>query len=122
MKGLLGKKVGMTQIFDEEGIVVPITLIEAGPCYVTQVRNPKHEGYMAVQLGFEEIKLRSPRYKQKSKIHLLTSEFGYFFNKNGIIKKRTIVPLTIPGFKVLDEKKPVVLSTIVNAIGRIKTK
>jgi large subunit ribosomal protein L3 len=58
MKGLLGKKVGMTQIFDEEGIVVPITLIEAGPCYVTQIRNPKHEGYMAVQLGFEEIKPR----------------------------------------------------------------
>jgi large subunit ribosomal protein L3 len=56
MKGLLGKKVGMTQIFDEEGIVIPITLIEAGPCYVTQVRQPENEGYAAVQLGFEEIK------------------------------------------------------------------
>jgi large subunit ribosomal protein L3 len=56
MKGLLGKKVGMTQIFDEEGIVVPVTLIEAGPCYVTQVRQPASDGYTAVQLGFEEIK------------------------------------------------------------------
>lgn len=56
MKGLLGKKVGMTQIFDEEGIVIPVTLIEAGPCYVTQVRQPQDDGYTAVQLGFEEIK------------------------------------------------------------------
>lgn len=56
MKGLLGTKVGMTQIFDETGDVLPVTLIEAGPCYVTQVRAPKNEGYTAVQLGFGEIK------------------------------------------------------------------
>jgi large subunit ribosomal protein L3 len=56
MKGLLGTKVGMTQIFDETGDVLPITLIEAGPCYVTQVREPKNDGYTAVQLGFGEIK------------------------------------------------------------------
>ena len=55
-KGLLGKKVGMTQIFDEDGAAVPITLIEAGPCYVTQVRNPQKEKYTAVQLGYEEVK------------------------------------------------------------------
>jgi large subunit ribosomal protein L3 len=46
----------MTQIFDENGLAVPVTLIEAGPCYVTQVRIPQNEGYSAVQLGFEEIK------------------------------------------------------------------
>ncbi len=56
MKGLLGTKVGMTQIFDETGDVLPITLIEAGPCFVTQVREPKSDGYVAVQLGFSEIK------------------------------------------------------------------
>lgn len=56
MKGLLGTKVGMTQIFDEIGDVLPITLIEAGPCFVTQVREPKSDGYVAVQLGFGEIK------------------------------------------------------------------
>lgn len=56
MKGLIGKKVGMTQIFDENGAAVPITLIEAGPCYVTQIRNPENDGYNAVQLGFEEVK------------------------------------------------------------------
>lgn len=52
MKGMIGKKVGMTQIFDEQGNVVPVTVIEAGPCYVTQVRTAERDGYVAVQLGF----------------------------------------------------------------------
>ena len=56
IKGLIGKKIGMTQIFDESGLAIPITLIEAGPCYVTQVRQPQRDGYSAIQLGFEETK------------------------------------------------------------------
>lgn len=56
MKGLLGTKIGMTQIFDENGHAVPVTLIEAGPCYVTQVRLPEQDGYSAVQLGYNETK------------------------------------------------------------------
>lgn len=56
LKGLIGKKVGMTQIFDDTGIAIPVTLIEAGPCYVTQVRNVESDGYSAVQMGFEEVK------------------------------------------------------------------
>jgi large subunit ribosomal protein L3 len=55
LKGLIGKKIGMTQIFDEKGVAYPVTLVEAGPCYVTQVREPQKEGYSAVQLGFGEI-------------------------------------------------------------------
>jgi large subunit ribosomal protein L3 len=58
MKGLIGKKVGMTQIFDESGAALPVTLIEAGPCFVTQIRRLKHDGYSAVQLGFGEVKAR----------------------------------------------------------------
>lgn len=58
MKGLIGKKLGMTQFFDESGAVRALTLIEAGPCYVTQVRLPAREGYQAVQLGFAEEKPR----------------------------------------------------------------
>jgi len=58
MKGLIGKKVGMTQIFDDSGEAVPVTLIEAGPCYVTQIRRPKRDRYSAIQLGFGEV---SPR-------------------------------------------------------------
>ena len=56
LKGLIGKKVGMTQIFDDAGVAIPVTLIEAGPCYVTQVRTSETDGYSAVQLGFEEVK------------------------------------------------------------------
>ena len=55
LKGLIGKKIGMTQIFDEQGVAYPVTLVEAGPCYVTQVREPQKEGYAAVQLGFGEV-------------------------------------------------------------------
>jgi large subunit ribosomal protein L3 len=55
LKGLIGKKIGMTQIFDEQGVAYPVTIIEAGPCYITQVRNPEKEGYAAIQLGFSEI-------------------------------------------------------------------
>jgi len=51
-KGLIGKKLGMTQVFDESGSALPATLIEAGPCYVTQVRNTEKDGYSAVQLGY----------------------------------------------------------------------
>ena len=55
-KGLIGKKIGMTQIFDKDGLAIPVTLIEAGPCFVTQVCTPESEGYSAVQLGFGEVK------------------------------------------------------------------
>ncbi len=54
LKGLIGKKIGMTQIFDDVGEAIPITLLEAGPCYVTQVRDTDRDGYAAVQLGFGE--------------------------------------------------------------------
>ena len=56
MKGMIGKKVGMTQIFDDQGTVVPVTVIQAGPCYVTQIRNRERDGYVSVQLGFGESK------------------------------------------------------------------
>jgi large subunit ribosomal protein L3 len=55
LKGLIGKKIGMTQIFDEQGVAHPVTIIEAGPCFVTQVRTPEAEGYSSIQLGFGEV-------------------------------------------------------------------
>ncbi|MEM7128675.1 MAG: 50S ribosomal protein L3 [Chloroflexota bacterium] len=55
MRGILGKKVGMTQLFDENGAVVPVTVIEAGPCYVTQIKTAETDGYNAVQIGFDEV-------------------------------------------------------------------
>jgi large subunit ribosomal protein L3 len=56
MKGLIGKKVGMTQLFDDAGKAVPVTVIKAGPCFVTQIRTVDKDGYSAVQLGFDETK------------------------------------------------------------------
>ncbi len=56
MSGLLGKKIGMTRIFDETGNMVPVTVIQAGPCYVTQIKTRETDGYEAVQLGFGEKK------------------------------------------------------------------
>ena len=55
-KGLIGKKLGMTQVFGEDGNAVPVTIIEAGPCFVTQIRTLSNDGYSAVQLGFDEVK------------------------------------------------------------------
>ncbi len=55
-KGILGKKIGMTQIFNEQGNVIPVTAIEAGPCLITQVKTGKNDGYNAIQLGFGQIK------------------------------------------------------------------
>jgi large subunit ribosomal protein L3 len=63
MEGLIGKKIGMTQIFNEEGNVVPVTVIELGPCTVVQRKTPERDGYSAIQLGFDEF-----RKKDKSKM------------------------------------------------------
>ena len=73
MKGFIGKKVGMTQIFDENGQVIPVTVIQAGPCYVTQIRTDERDGYVAVQLGFDELPPKrngSTRLNQPKQGHL----------------------------------------------------
>jgi len=73
MKGILGKKVGMTQIFNEQGEVVPITIIEAGPCFVAQIKTVERDGYSAIQMGFEETKpkrLTKPQLQHLEKSQL----------------------------------------------------
>ena len=62
LRAFLGKKIGMTQIYEEGGNVVPVTVIQAGPCFVTQIRTAETDGYEAVQIGFDEVKkLNKPR-------------------------------------------------------------
>ena len=77
MKAIIGKKVGMSQIFDENGHVIPVTVIEAGPCVVTQKKTSEKEGYEAVQLGFEDVAERK----------LSKPEMGHL-NKAGVSPKK----------------------------------
>jgi large subunit ribosomal protein L3 len=65
MKGIIGRKIGMTQIFDETGVAIPVTVLEAGPCYVTQVKTLEKDGYSAIQLGFEEVDSRKLNLPQR---------------------------------------------------------
>ena len=85
-KAIIGKKVGMTQIFDENGKVVPVTVIEAGPCVVVQKMTSDKEGYIAVQLGFEDIQER--KLTQPEKGHL---------DKAGVSYKRTLKAFRLEG-------------------------
>ena len=59
MKGLIGKKVGMTQVYDENGVLIPVTVVQAGPCVVTDVKTPERDGYSAIQLGFGSRKAKN---------------------------------------------------------------
>ena len=77
MKAIIGKKVGMSQIFDENGKVIPVTVIEAGPCTVVQKKTSDKEGYEAVQLGYEDIPERK----------LSKPEMGHL-NKAGVAPKK----------------------------------
>ncbi len=78
MKFILGKKLGMTQVFDEDGRIVPVTLIEAGPCWVSQVKAREKDGYQSVQIGFEEIKdkkVKKPQRGHLAKLKIKNEKF-----------------------------------------------
>ena len=78
-KGLIGKKIGMTQIFDEAGNVIPVTVVEAGPCTVTQIKTVENDGYQAVQVGFGDVKVS--RVNKPMKGH---------FDKADVAPKKTL--------------------------------
>ena len=77
-KAIIGKKVGMSQIFDETGKVIPVTIIEAGPCVVVQKMTEEKEGYKAVQLGFEEV--AEKKLSQPEQGHLKKAGVGMMKN------------------------------------------
>jgi large subunit ribosomal protein L3 len=83
MKGILGRKVGMTQLLTQRGAVVPVTIIEAGPCYVTQIKTQENDGYTAIQLGFEPTEPR----------RLTKGQLGHLRRRN----------LNLPALRVLRE-------------------
>jgi large subunit ribosomal protein L3 len=89
IEGLIGKKVGMTQVYDEKGVMTPVTVVEVGPCVVTQVKTEKNDGYDAVQVG----------YGERKKKHLNKPMEGHF-NKAKVDPKRILAEFDmIPGFE-----------------------
>src|SRR3954447_15499791 len=115
-RGLLGEKLGMTQVFDENNRIVPVTVVKAGPCVVTQVRTPERDGYSAVQLGFGEI---DPRKVNRPE--------GGHFAKAGVTPRRHLVELRTEDagqYEVGQEVTAEVLSDVakVDVIGTSKGK
>ena len=78
-KGLIGKKIGMTQIFDEKGNVIPVTVVEAGPCVITQKKTIENDGYVAVQVGFGDVKAQKVNKAMKG-----------HFAKNDVAPKKVL--------------------------------
>ena len=93
-KAIIGKKIGMTQVFDEHGNVIPVTVVEAGPCVVTQKKTVENDGYNSIQLGFGDIKLkykkgsRSEKFDDKPKNITLAMQ-GHF-SKADVAPKRVL--------------------------------
>ena len=96
-KGIIGKKIGMTQIFDEKGNVIPVTVIEAGPCVVAQVKTVETDGYNAILLGYGEIKDK----------HINKPKAGHFAKAKLANKKhlREFKVEDVANYKVGDEIK-----------------
>ncbi|TVZ07310.1 50S ribosomal protein L3 [Trebonia kvetii] len=86
LTGILGTKLGMTQVFDETGQVVPVTVVQAGPCVVTAVRTPDNDGYSAVQIGFGEINPRK-----------VTKPVAGLFEKAGVTPRRYVAEIRTEG-------------------------
>ena len=83
-KGIIGKKIGMTQIFNENGKVVPVTVVEAGPCAVTQKKTVENDGYAAIQIGYGDLKA-----------HKVTKPLKGHFDKADVAPKRTLRELRV---------------------------
>ncbi len=98
MKGIIGKKLGMTSVYDESGVAVPVTVIEAGPCVVVQQKNNEKEGYSAIQLGYEDQK--EQRLNKPKNGH---------FKKAGVSAKRILREIRV------DESTEVAIGDVISA-------
>ena len=138
-KGLIGKKVGMTQIFDEKGMIIPVTVIEAGPCVVAQVKTVETDGYNAIQLGFGEVKSHKVNKPQaghfaKANVEAKKHLRELLTNHLGIESKSLIIPILVDdnkrvlkiqnilkenGFLVGAIRQPTVKKAIIRLIAKI---
>ena len=94
-KGIIGKKIGMTQIFDENGKVVPVTVVEAGPCVVSQKKTVENDGYAAVQIGFGDLKA-----------HKVKKPMAGHFAKANVAPKRTLQRVPVRRHRRLQRRRP----------------
>ena len=99
-KGIIGKKIGMTQIFDVDGKVIPVTLIEAGPCVVAQMKTVENDGYEAVQLAYEDVTAK----------HLTKAELGHF-EKAGVAPKRHLKEFRLDDCSALEVGSVITVDT-----------
>jgi large subunit ribosomal protein L3 len=84
VKGILGRKVGMTQIYDESGLAIPVTVVAAGPCHVLQLRSPERDGYEAVQLGFGDKPRRLAIRSERGHVTKLNSKRSRTLTSSGV--------------------------------------
>lgn len=116
MKSILGRKLGMTQLFDETGKVIPVTVVEAGPVFVTQIKTVEKDGYNAVQVGYVERKEKHSNQPMK----------GHFAKANVSLKKhlREFLVESVEGYELGQEIKADIFaqSDIVDVIGTSKGK
>ena len=117
VRAILGKKIGMTQIFDQNGNVVPVTVLNVGPCVVSQVKSKEKDGYEAVQIGFGDIKLKYSKTERSAKFNTkpinITMPMQGHFLKNNVAPKKVLKefrPSDISGFKVGDVIKADIFS------------
>lgn len=95
MKFILGKKTGMSQIFDKQGNIIPVTVIKAGPCFITQIKNEKKDGYKAVQIGFEKLKDKKTGKSKKNKPYRYLKEFRITGDKTSKMKQGDKIDISI---------------------------
>jgi large subunit ribosomal protein L3 len=88
LKSIIGKKVGMSQVFDDKGNLIPVTVVEAGPCVVTSVRTVEKDGYSAIQLGLGNVKEKN-----------LTKSLAGFFKKNNVEPKKVVKEFRVKDIK-----------------------
>lgn len=117
VKAILGKKIGMTQVFDQKGNVVPVTVLNVGPCVVSQLKTKEKDGYESVQLGFSDIKFKYDKTRRSAKfsakpVNITMPLHGHFLKNNVAPKKilKEFRPSDISGFKVGDVIKADVFS------------
>jgi len=114
VKGLLGKKLGTTQVFDEQGQLIPVTVLQVGPCQITQIKKVESDGYNAVQLGFED--------KSEKRV---TKPLQGHFKKAGVKPKKYLAEVRVEDlneYKVGDELKVDIFSNITKVNVTAKSK